>query len=103
MSAIGFITCKDSNEAKKIATVLLEKKLIACANIVNGIESIYRWKGNIETTTEVLLILKTNSQKIAMIIPEIEKNQSHQAPAIEFVNMDHTAPKTQDWINTETK
>ena len=47
-TAIGFITTAENEEAQKIANALLEKRLIACANIVKEISSSYWWKGKIE-------------------------------------------------------
>ena len=103
MSTIGFVTCKDVGEARSIANALLQKKLIACANIINGVESIYWWKGNIQNATEALLILKTNPNKLDQLIPEIQKNHSYELPSIEFINVDHTTPLVQQWINQSLK
>lgn len=53
-----YIPCPDRETAHQIAKVLLECKLIGCANIIPGMESIYSWQGQIETSTEYILILK---------------------------------------------
>ena len=53
------VTAKDKKEAGKIARGLLEAKLIACANIVEGVQSLFWWQGKIDSSEEVLLVLKT--------------------------------------------
>ncbi|KHD87090.1 MAG: divalent cation tolerance protein [Bdellovibrio sp. ArHS] len=53
-----YIPCPDKNTAQKIARTLLEEKLVGCANIVSGMESMYWWEGKIETSSEHILILK---------------------------------------------
>ena len=56
---VVLITTKDKKEAAKIAKGLLEAKLIACANIIDGVQSLFWWQGKIDSSREVLLILKT--------------------------------------------
>ncbi len=53
------ITAPNLRTARKLARAALEAKLIACANLVPQVESHYRWQGRIESSKEVLLILKT--------------------------------------------
>ncbi|UOF02849.1 divalent-cation tolerance protein CutA [Bdellovibrio reynosensis] len=54
-----YIPCPDKKVAQNIAKTLLEEKLIGCANIIPGMESMYWWDGKIETSSEYILILKT--------------------------------------------
>lgn len=98
---VGFITCARIDEARKIGCTLLEKKLIACANIVPNIESIYWWKGKIEQSKEALLIVKTRNNLKAAVIKEIEKMHSYELPVIEFFETSMNAA-AQKWIEKET-
>ena len=50
-------------KARQIGTLLVEKQLAACVNLVPGVESIYRWQGKIETSAEVLAIFKTTAAR----------------------------------------
>tara|TARA_B100000700_G_scaffold263782_1_gene301127 strand:- start:46 stop:246 length:201 start_codon:yes stop_codon:yes gene_type:complete len=59
-----YITCSKRKEASKIAGFLLKKKLIACANIINNIESIFFWKGKIRKSKEVLVVGKTMNKNV---------------------------------------
>ncbi len=102
MSSIGYVTCASEKEAEKIARVLLEKRLIACANIAPGIKSLYWWKGKVEKSQETLLLLKTTKQKQERITKEIGKAHSYELPCIEFFEA-KANKKCEKWISEETK
>lgn len=79
--AIVYITCKDSKEAKKISKHLLEKKLIACANL-HPIQSLYWWKGKITEDDEIVIMAKTVEKKYKKIKQEVKKIHSYDIPCI---------------------
>ena len=60
MHIVILVTAKDEAQANKIVEKLVEEKLIACANIVPGIRSIFRWQGKVDRADEVLLVLKSH-------------------------------------------
>lgn len=100
---IGYVTCKNSSEAKKIAKYLLEKKLIACGNIVKEIESLYKWKGKIINESEALLLLKTESTKINKVKKEIQRIHSYDVPCIEFIKVSDVNKNYEKWVIGELK
>jgi periplasmic divalent cation tolerance protein len=57
-----FCTFPDSASARQIGTVLIERQLAACVNLIPAVESIYRWQGQVETALEVLAIFKTSEE-----------------------------------------
>ncbi len=65
---IVLCTFPDAVTARQIGTVLIEKQLTACVNLIPAVESIYRWRGAVEMATEVLAIFKTS----AAVFPEFE-------------------------------
>ena len=77
-----YITNPTKREAKKIAKYLIEKKLIACANIFGPVNSIYHWKGKIVDEKEFVLIAKTTDTKFAKIKKEVEKIHPYTIPCI---------------------
>jgi periplasmic divalent cation tolerance protein len=80
---IVLATCGSTEEAKQIAHALIEKRLAACVNIATtAVESVYRWKGKIETAKEFPLLIKTTKPKFAALQREIERLHSYEVPEI---------------------
>lgn len=79
---VVFITCADEKEGEKISQGLVEKKLVACVNLVPKIISRYWWQGKIETASEVLLIIKTKKSLVDKLITEVKKLHSYTVPEI---------------------
>ncbi|MCB1066774.1 MAG: divalent-cation tolerance protein CutA [Simkania sp.] len=75
-------TCSSLEEGRKIARELVEQRLVACANIVPHIESIYRWEGKIEADQEVKVLFKTESVHFERIKSYIETHANYDVPAI---------------------
>jgi periplasmic divalent cation tolerance protein len=77
------VTCASAAEARKIGRSVVEKKLAACANIVTGVESIFRWKGKMERAREVLVVIKTTAKRLRRLEREVKRVHSYEVP--EFV------------------
>ena len=65
--ALVLVTAPDLKTARTLAKAALHAKLIACANLVPKVESHYRWRGKIESSAEVLLVLKTHRKHLAAL------------------------------------
>jgi periplasmic divalent cation tolerance protein len=76
-----YTTHKTLEEAQKITDYLLKEKLIACVNFF-PITSQYHWKGNLETSNEVVAILKTRRSSWETIKDYVEKNHPYETPCI---------------------
>jgi len=76
-----YITCESLDEARKIARHLLEKRLIACANIF-PVRSLFWWEGRIEECNEFVIIVKTKAEKFKELRDEIKKIHSYSIPCI---------------------
>ena len=80
---VVLVTCGSAKEARKIARVLVEQRLAACVNILEvPVRSIYRWKGNIDSAKEVLLIIKSSLKRFATLQKAIRKLHSYDVPEI---------------------
>lgn len=79
---IVYITTENQDEASSIGSVLVEKKLAACVNIIPGMQSIYRWKGKVEKANETILIVKTHSSQIKTITELVKSMHSYSCPCI---------------------
>jgi periplasmic divalent cation tolerance protein len=62
---------------------VVEKKLAACANIVAGVDSIYRWKGKVERAREVLVVMKTTVARLPALEKEVNRMHGYEVP--EFI------------------
>jgi periplasmic divalent cation tolerance protein len=84
---VVLVTCGSLAEGRKIARSVVEKKLAACVNIsCAAVESIYRWKGKIESGQEYLLIMKTTVRRLQELEREVKRMHSYETP--EFVVLD---------------
>lgn len=80
---IVLVTCGNLIEARRIAAKVVRKRLAACATIVLGpIQSVYRWKGKVETAREQLLLIKTVEKQLPALEAEIKRLHSYDVPEI---------------------
>jgi len=96
-----YITCSSKKEAQNIASMLLEKRLIACANIF-PISSMYWWEEKIQNDNEFVLICKTKDNKYNQIKQEVKKLHSYDTPCILKINAELNE-EYENWVNHEIK
>jgi len=82
MRIIVLITAANKKEADKISKKLIQNKLAACVNIVNGIKSLFWWQGKVDRAKETLLIVKSRQEKFAKIVKLVKANHSYAVPEI---------------------
>lgn len=75
-------TFGSADEARTVARTLVEEKLVACANLLPAVESIYRWQGAIETATEVMVLFKTNIDRYYRLEERLKELHSYELPEI---------------------
>jgi len=97
---LGYITCKSTKEANTIANILLDKKLIACGNIIPKVHSIFNWKNKIVKSTESILLVKTNVNKVKKIISTVCKVHSYENPCIFFLDLQKGNKTFMNWVNS---
>lgn len=97
--ALVLVTVGSKDEAKKISTAILEKKLCACVNIVPGIESSYHWKGKIEHSQELLLLIKTRKELFDQLCEEIKSMHSYSVPEVIMLSIKDGSASYLDWIS----
>jgi periplasmic divalent cation tolerance protein len=92
------VTTSPRAEAKRIAHALVEERLAACVNLIGGVHSVYRWKETVETAEEVLLLIKTQEQKVDAVRTRVHELHSYEVP--EFLVLDVTEGSSAylDWI-----
>lgn len=102
MPKMIYCTTSDLIEAKKIAKILLEEKLVACVNIIPSVESMYTWNCSIENDTEAAMIIKTVDEKISVSINRIKELHSYDVPEILVLPIDHGLKEYLDFLRKET-
>lgn len=100
---VVFVTAKSEKEAKKITQALLREKLAACINIVPGLKSMFRWKGQISTEEEVLLLIKTKDKLFEKLKKRIIELHSYEVPEIIALGILAGHEKYLDWLKKETE
>ena len=80
---IAMTTAASPEQAARLGRTLVEERLAACATLVPAVESIYRWQGQVETSQETLLLLKTSSDRLPALEARLLELHSYQTP--EFV------------------
>lgn len=96
------ITVGSEEEAVKIGRALLDERLIACANIVPKIRSLYRWKGKLCDDQEVLMIVKTVHAHFPKIQEMVKRLHSYDLPEIIAFGIEDGNEAYLKWIEGET-
>jgi len=95
-------TCPDHEQAMQMANVLIDEGLAACVNIVPGLTSVYKWQGNKETGTEVLLLIKTRRERYAELESRLASLHPYELPEIISVPIENGLQRYLDWIDNCT-
>lgn len=95
---IVLMTAASSEEAKRLADMLVEASLAACVQILPQMESVYRWKGKIERESEVLLIAKTLSDKFAELEQRVREMHSYETPEIVAIPASALSTPYREWL-----
>lgn len=103
MSALIVITnAPDRDVALKIANALIERRLAACVNILAECTSVYRWRGKLETATEVPLLIKTRAAIYSEVEAAIRSLHPYELPEIVAVPVERGLPDYLEWVSAAT-
>ena len=100
-AALVWCPFPDSETAREVANQLLREKLIACANILPQVESVFEWQGECSSSTEAAVLFKTNSETLEVLVSRLAECHPYEAPAIVGWKCDSSHPLTLNWL-TET-
>jgi periplasmic divalent cation tolerance protein len=97
-----YMTAASRSEAETIGRALVSERLAACINILGDVQSIYQWKGSVETSAEVALIAKTRADLFVKLSSRVAELHSYDVPCIVAYPMTSALPAYLNWLETET-
>lgn len=101
---IVLITAPDQATARQIASHLVEKRLAACVNILPGVQSIFRWQGEVQNESELLMVVKTRRELLhTHLIPAVKALHPYQTPEIIALPVLDGALDYLEWIDQSTQ
>ena len=97
-----YVTASSADEAGRIARALVEERLAACANIIDGVRSIYWWDGAVHDDAEAIVIAKTRAELAGKAIARVKDLHSYRVPCITVTPIAEGNPDFLAWIDGET-
>ncbi len=97
-SYLVYMTTKDREEAERIATVLVEKKLAACVNILGGCDSLFWWDGTVQKESEIVMLAKTTHACLDNLTETVNRLHSYDVPCVVAVRLAGGNPAFLSWI-----
>ena len=94
-------TCASAEEATRVARALVEKRLAACVNVIQGVHSVYRWQDAIQDEEEVLLLIKSSRALLEELKAEIERLHSYEVPEVIALAVVDGSERYLAWMNRE--
>jgi periplasmic divalent cation tolerance protein len=96
-------TAPDRQTAERIGRTLVEEQLIACANLIPGLHSIYRWKGEVQAEPEVLILMKTRRGRFAALRERLPRLHPYQVPEVLALPVADGLDAYCRWVVEETR
>jgi periplasmic divalent cation tolerance protein len=95
---IVLTTMANVEEAARVGRALVEERLAACATLIPAVQSIYRWKGEVESATETLLLLKTGVEQLATLEAQLRELHSYETPEFLVLDVDGVSHPYLAWL-----
>ena len=92
-------TCAGEEEAGRLARALVEERLAACVTVVAGVRSFYRWKGEIESSAECLLVVKSSRELFTSLRTALGRLHSYEVPEVVALPIVDGAPSYLEWLD----
>lgn len=98
MSALIYTVFATREDARAVASQLLDERLIACANVIGRIESLFEWDGERGAGEEIAILFKTNAERLDDAVARLETLHQYEAPAILGWRADSAGKATAAWL-----
>jgi periplasmic divalent cation tolerance protein len=100
---IVLTTVANPEEAARLGRTLVEERLAACATMIPGVQSIYRWQGKVESSTETLLLIKTGPEQLAALEARLHELHSYEVPEFLVLDVDAASQPYLDWMQASLR
>ena len=97
-AVVAFSTVARVEDAEHIAHELVERRLAACVNILPGVTSVYRWKGQVEKDQELLLVIKTARPRLEALRKAVLALHPYEVPELVALAVEDGHPPYLDWL-----
>ena len=96
---IALSTVGSAEEADRLARALVERRLAACVNVVPGVVSHYRWKGELQRDEERLLVIKTRAERIEALREALRELHPYELPELVAFEISEGSPEYLKWLD----
>ncbi|MDZ7762632.1 MAG: divalent-cation tolerance protein CutA [Desulfovermiculus sp.] len=104
MSAVlVYVTCRNMEEAERVGESLIQSRVAACVNIIDGMRSMFWWGGKVEQDQETVLLAKTQVGLVGGLTDKVKSVHSDDCPCVVAVPIIDGNPDFLHWIQNETK
>jgi len=100
---VVYVTTSNEEEAAAIARALVEERLAACANIICGVRSVYRWEGEVQDDRECLMVIKTTADNLPALKERVVGMHSYDCPEVVALSISGGHKPYLDWLDESTK
>lgn len=97
-----YVTAPNVAEAERIGEALVQERLVACANILGPIASIYWWQGKVQRDAEAVLIAKTRADLVERVVARVKELHSYTVPCVVSLAIEQGNADFLSWIAAET-
>lgn len=100
---VVFMTAGSADEARRIANDLVERQLAACVQILPEIESVYRWKDEVQREKEILILAKTTAAQFDGLEMAVRAIHSYETPEVVAVPMSQVSEPYRAWLSDNVR
>jgi periplasmic divalent cation tolerance protein len=100
---VVLVTAPDEDVARRLAREFVGRRLAACANLLPGVRSVYRWEGEVQEDAEVLLVLKTVAGRLPALEAALAELHPYDVPECVALEPASVEAKYLDWLRAETR
>ena len=100
---IVLTTMADSEEAARLSRIFVDERLAACVTLLPAVQSIYRWKGEVESAAETLVLIKTATDQLAALEARLRELHSYETPEFVVLAVDAVSQPYLDWLQASLR